>query len=107
MLGAIGVFIIEREFAQGRGLRAGRRGADLLRLHARRGGRLRRRLRRHAGGALSYAAVAAFLFAVSKQPVMFEKRAADAPKNVGMAPAGDNRLSAHIGAMREAGLTGA
>ena len=30
---------IEREVRQGRGVRAGRRGADLLRLHARRGGR--------------------------------------------------------------------
>ena len=35
-------------FRQGVGLRAGRRGADLLRLHARRSGRHRRRIGRHA-----------------------------------------------------------
>ena len=37
-------------FRQGLGLRARRRGADLLRLHARRGRRHRRRARRHAVG---------------------------------------------------------
>ena len=41
VLGAIGVFIIDREVREGVGLRAGGRGADLLRLHARRGGRHR------------------------------------------------------------------
>ena len=48
VLGAIGVFVIEREFVEGRGLRARRCGPDLLRLHARRGGRHRQRARRHA-----------------------------------------------------------
>ena len=41
VLGSIAVFLIEREFTQGRGVRAGRRGHDVLRLHARRAHRLR------------------------------------------------------------------
>ena len=49
VLGAIGVFVIERDFHQGLGLRAGRRRHDLFRLHARRSRRHRRRPRRHAG----------------------------------------------------------
>ena len=49
VLGAIGVFVIERDFLEGLGLRAGRRGHDLFRLHARRSRRHRRRPRRHAG----------------------------------------------------------
>ena len=42
ILGAIAVFIIDRDFIEGRGFAAGRRGADLLRLHARRAHRHRR-----------------------------------------------------------------
>ena len=49
VLGAIGVFIIERDFIEGFGLRLGRRGDDLFRLHAWRSRRHRRRVRRHAG----------------------------------------------------------
>ena len=49
VLGAIGVFVIERDFLKGLGLRAGRRRHDLFRLHARRSRRHRRRPRRHAG----------------------------------------------------------
>ena len=41
VLGAIAAFIIDREVHEGGRLRAGRRGAHLLRLHARRGDRLR------------------------------------------------------------------
>ena len=41
VLGAIAAFIIDRQFMQGVGVRAGRRGADVLRLHARRGDRHR------------------------------------------------------------------
>ena len=46
ILGAIAAFVIDREYAEGRGLRGSRRGAHLLRLHAWRNGRLRG----HAGG---------------------------------------------------------
>ena len=61
VLGAIAVFIIDRKFVEGRRLRAGRRGAHLLRLHARRedrhrpvadgGGELSRRRRRYCSRA--------------------------------------------------------
>ena len=46
VLGAIGVFVIEQEVRRGVRLRARRRGADLLRLHARRSRRHRGRRRR-------------------------------------------------------------
>ena len=52
------------EVRRGRGIRGGRRGADLLRLHARRIGRLRG----HASVAFAYAVVAAFLLALSRMP---------------------------------------
>jgi hypothetical protein len=57
VLGAIGVFVIEREFAR-RGFRARGRGADLLRLHARRGVGIGRRARRHPSISLGYLLVA-------------------------------------------------
>ena len=41
ILGAIAVFIIDRDFMKAVGLRARRRGADVLRLHARRADRHR------------------------------------------------------------------
>ena len=55
-------FIIDRNVHEGGGLRAGRRGADLLRLHARR----EDRHRRVPGLALSYLGVAAVLFACAR-----------------------------------------
>ncbi len=41
VLGAIGAFVVDKKFAEACVLRGGRRGAHLLRLHARRDGRLR------------------------------------------------------------------
>ncbi len=50
ILGAIGVFVIERDFVRASAFRARRRGADLFRLHAWRSRRHRRRIGRDAGG---------------------------------------------------------
>ena len=66
VLGAIGVFVIERDFVEGLGLRARRRRADLFRLHAWRGGRHRRRFGVTPAVALAYAVVAGGLFALGR-----------------------------------------
>ena len=81
MLGAIAVIIIDGKY-EGRGLLAHRRGADLLRLHAR---RRRSASRSRPSVAAAYAIVAAFLFALSRMPAVvampapMEKAAAATP----------------------------
>jgi AGZA family xanthine/uracil permease-like MFS transporter len=87
VLGAIGVFIVEREFAKAAAFAFA--GAVLTYF-----GFMHGEAVGIGGGygvtpgvAVSYLLVAGFLFGLSKQPLMFEKPAADAPKSAGMAPA--------------------
>jgi AGZA family xanthine/uracil permease-like MFS transporter len=87
VLGAIGVFIVEREFAKASAFALA--GALLTYfgfMHGEAVG-IGGGYGVQPGVAISYAIVAAFLFGLSKQPLMFEKPVADAPKSVGMAPA--------------------
>jgi AGZA family xanthine/uracil permease-like MFS transporter len=87
VLGAIGVFIVEREFAKASAFALA--GALLTYfgfMHGEAVG-IGGGFGVTPGVAVSYLVVAAFLFGLSKQPLMFEKSAADAPKSVGMAPA--------------------
>ena len=67
VLGAIGVFVIERDFLKASAFALAGAVHDLFRLHARRSRRHRRWARRHARGvALAYAVMAAGLFALAK-----------------------------------------
>ena len=87
VLGAIGVFIVERQFAKASVFALA--GALLTYF-----GFMHGEAVGIGGGygvtpgvAISYLVVAIFLYGLSTQPLMFEKPAADAPKTAGMAPA--------------------
>ena len=87
VLGAIGVFIVEREFAKASAFALA--GAVLTYfgfMHGEAVG-IGGGFGVTPGVALSYLVVAAFLYGLSRQPMMFEKPVADAPKSAGMAPA--------------------
>ena len=84
VLGAIGAFVVDKRIRRGFGFRRRRRGPHLLRLHARRGGRLRGQ----PAVATAYALVATLLFALSRVPAT-----ADAPVPVHAADAVPSRPS--------------
>ena len=72
VLAAIGVFVIEREFVKAAAFALGRRGADLLRLHAWRRGRRRPRPGRDAVGRLGLPHRRRFLFALARAPAIVD-----------------------------------